>query len=128
MSALTLISKWWPLVRYAEVVEWYLSKSVLLEFQRTNGVCLSCRSIDRIRDTSLLLRCPLGLNSHNRQILSHSWPGTFSSLSFVNASSASLYKLYPNTSSHCQKCTLNLLINSVVLQNVNSKGYRSDLV
>ncbi len=58
--------------------------------QRTRGVCLSCRSIDRMRDTSFCVRVPLGLNSHSQQMRSHSWPGTLSSRSWINSASASL--------------------------------------
>lgn len=57
----------------------------------SSGVCLSCRKIERMRDTSLLFFVPLGLKSQLRQTRSQSWPGVEeSSRSDTNASSSVL--------------------------------------
>ena len=62
----------------------------LCSYDLTIGFCLGWRSIPRILLTSRLVLEFLGLNSQSRQILSHSCPGTVSSLSRINSASPSL--------------------------------------
>ena len=57
---------------------------------RINGVCLSCKNIERILEVSFVGLAPLGLKSHIRQTFSHSLPGFVSSLSATNCSSSAL--------------------------------------
>lgn len=56
-----------------------------------NGVCFSCKMIDRIRDTSRLDLLDFGLKSHSLAIRSHSVPGSMSSVSATNCFSAFLH-------------------------------------
>jgi hypothetical protein len=56
------------------------------------GVCLSCRIMDLMRDTSLLVLLDFGLKSHSLAIRSHSVPGSISSVSATNCFSAFLTK------------------------------------
>ena len=55
-----------------------------------NGVCLSWRIMERIRETSLLVLLDLGLKSHNLAMRSHSVPGSIAPVSATNCFSAFL--------------------------------------
>lgn len=56
----------------------------------TSGVCFNCSKMDLKREMSFIFFEFFGLNSHNRQIFSHSPPGCVSSRSFTNAASEAL--------------------------------------
>lgn len=55
------------------------------------GVCFNCKIMDRIRETSLLLRLAFGLKSQSLAILSHSCPGSSSVGWLTNSFSAFLW-------------------------------------
>jgi len=66
---------------------------VLSPFQAllaAGGVCFSCRIIERIRETSLLVLLDFGLKSQSLAIRSHSVSGSISSVSATNCFSAFL--------------------------------------
>ncbi|CAG5075257.1 Similar to Ankle2: Ankyrin repeat and LEM domain-containing protein 2 (Mus musculus), partial [Cotesia congregata] len=65
---------------------------IVIVFVMAGGVCLSCKIIDRIRDTSLDIREDFGLKSHSFAIRSHSVPGSTSPASATNCFSAFLLK------------------------------------
>ncbi len=62
--------------RYAnamQMIYWEPAEAAML---RIGGVCFNCRMMERMRETSLLLRDAFGLKSHSLAIRSHSWPAS----------------------------------------------------